>query len=252
MGGDFLQMPRFFVNPEDIYSDHIIISGEDVKHIRNVLRMKRGENLTLCDGSGNEYLAVIRKFEPDFICAGIVTSGKNDTEPPIDVVLYQGIPRSDRMDFIIQKSVELGVKKIVPVISGRSVVRFSGEKDAGNKVARWQRIALEAAKQSNRGIIPQVGRPLGINEAFENMKRTQLGIIPYEKEKETKLKSCLVKGLKEISVMIGPEGGFSENEIEMALIHGVKPVSLGPRILRTETAGIAVISIVMYELGDIG
>jgi hypothetical protein len=115
-------MPRFFVNPEDIYSDHIIISGEDVKHIRNVLRMKRGENLTLCDGSGNEYLAVIRKFEPDFICAGIVTSGKNDTEPPIDVVLYQGIPRSDRMDFIIQKSVELGVKKIVPVISGRSVV----------------------------------------------------------------------------------------------------------------------------------
>ncbi|HHW00507.1 MAG TPA: 16S rRNA (uracil(1498)-N(3))-methyltransferase [Clostridiaceae bacterium] len=243
-------MPRFFVKPENILSDSIIIDGDDVKHIKNVLRLRCNDIITLCDGMGTDFTARIEKFESNLIYADIIDRRENTTEPPIEVALFQGIPKSDKMDLIIQKSVELGVTRIVPVITDRTVVVLRTEKDKASKTNRWQRIAMEAAKQSNRGIIPIVDLPLDFNKALESAKEMQLGIIPYEKENEKSLKVVLKDfSAKSIAVFIGPEGGFSQDEIDEAISAGMKPVSLGPRILRTETAGIAVLSVVMYEFG---
>jgi len=253
MGGDGIQMPKFFIEEKDILLNEIIIKGESVNHIKNVLRLKCGNEITLSSGNGVDYCVSIERIEPDCIFTSIINIKRNDTEPPIEVTLFQGIPKSDKMDFIIQKSIELGVSRIVPVIMERTVVRFNNKKDLDNKVARWQRIALEAAKQCKRGTVPQVEYPLTFNEALKLSSQAQLGIIPYEMEIEQGLKSNISKSsARKIAVMIGPEGGISELEIKNAVNSGMKPVTLGPRILRTETAGIAVLSILMYELGDIG
>lgn len=245
-------MPKFFVSSADIYPDTIHITGEDVNHIKNVLRLKTGENIIVCDGNGTDYSAEIERFESDTIVARIAGRAKSVTEPPIDVTLYQGLPKSDKMDFIIKKSIELGVKRVVPVLNERTVVKIENKKDADKKVSRWQKIALEAAKQCNRGIIPEVGHPLSYYEALKQAEGSDLRIIPYERESVNNLKSVILKrNPSKISLFIGPEGGFSEKEIEEAVAAGVNPVTLGPRILRTETAGIAVLSMLMYELGDV-
>jgi len=247
-------MPRFFVNSKDIFDDNINIKGDDYKHIKKVLRLKCGEIITLSDGVGNEYTAKIEEFGEGFVHTKIIDSYKNTTEPPIKVTLYQGLPKSDKMDFIIQKSVELGISEIVPVLTERTVVRLNSEKDALKKCERWNRISQEAAKQCNRGIIPRIEIPISFNEAINKAKSKSLSLIPYEKESKSSLKQILkaVGSITEISVFVGPEGGFTEQEIEEAVKLGIKSVTLGSRILRTETAGIAVLSILMYELGDVG
>lgn len=243
-------MPRFFVKSENILPNSIVIDGDDVKHIKNVLRLGSNDIITLCDGVGNDYTVRIEKFESNLIYTDIIDKRKNETEAPIEVVLFQGIPKSDKMDMIVQKSVELGVKCIVPIITDRTVVVIKTQKDAASKVARWQRIAVEAAKQSNRGVIPIVEMPFSFKKALDFSKQMQVGIIPYEKEKEKSLREVL-KGsdAKSIAVFIGPEGGFSQSEVDKAVSEGITPVTLGPRILRTETAGLAAISVVMYEFG---
>lgn len=246
-------MPKFFVDPENIFHDTIKIIGEDVNHIKKVLRLKYDDNIILGDGNGTDYLVSVESFEKDCVLTKILSSSKNTTEPPVAVTLLQGIPKSDKMDLIIQKSVELGVKRIVPVITDRTVIKFDNKRDADNKAARWQRIALEAAKQCNRGIIPKVETPLDFKKSMEMMNGQDLCIIPFEKEISNRLRSCISgQDFKSISVIIGPEGGFSDDEIDKAVLYGVRPVTLGPRILRTETAGLAVLSIIMYELGDVG
>lgn len=246
-------MSRFFIDSIDSSSGHISIFGEDVNHIKNVLRLSKGDRLSLSDGKGMDYLAEILKLDPGCITAGITDSWANKTEPPVDVTLFQGIPKSDKMDFIVQKSVELGIRKIIPVINHRTVVRFENAKDRDRKVERWQKIALEAAKQCNRGVIPEIGHVLGYDEALHYSKENELNVIPYEKETSQGLKSIIsCMNPAKIGIFIGPEGGFTEDEAERAAVSGIKPVSLGPRILRTETAGIAVISIIMYVLGDMG
>lgn len=254
MGGDGFQMPRFFVKTSDIHSDTIDITGEDVNHIKKVLRLNINDNIIVCDGNENDYLVRIESFEKDLVKTAVIDSFKNKNEPPVDITLFQGVPKSDKMDFIIQKSIELGVKSIVPVMTERTIVRLDGRKDAENKVSRWQRIALEAAKQCNRGLIPRIELPVSFNEALSLAKELELSIIPYEKETVGGLKNFLTnsRGVKKIGVIIGPEGGFSENEIEKAAQNGIKSVTLGPRILRTETAGLTVLSILAYELGDVG
>jgi len=247
-------MPRFFVNQSDVYSDAINITGEDVNHIKRVLRLKCGDNIVLNAGNGIDYTVEIEKFEQDYIRTLIISSNKNGTEPPIEITLFQGLPKSDKMDFIIQKSVELGVKKVVPVITTRTVAKIDNPKDAEKKVTRWQRISLEAAKQCNRGIVPQIGFPLTLEQALSSTKGEDLSIILYEKEIENSLRKYIDKNqhIKRIAMFIGPEGGFEETEIAKAVSYGVNPVTLGPRILRTETAGITVLSILMYQLGDVG
>ncbi|MCX7746843.1 MAG: 16S rRNA (uracil(1498)-N(3))-methyltransferase [Clostridia bacterium] len=246
-------MPRFFVNSTDI-SDHTInITGEDVSHIKKVLRLTPGDNIIVSDGVCQDYLVEIERFEQDHIRTKVIRSEPNTTEPPIDITLFQGLPKSDKMDFIIQKSIELGVTTIFPVITERTIVRIDQKKDAAHKVTRWQRIAIEAAKQSNRGKIPKIEFPINFDNALNISKGMELSLIPYEKESKSKLKDIIQgKRIEKIAVFIGPEGGFTENEIERSLLNGIKPVTLGPRILRTETAGLAVLSILMYELGDVG
>ncbi|MFA6308727.1 MAG: 16S rRNA (uracil(1498)-N(3))-methyltransferase [Clostridia bacterium] len=251
-------MSKFFINKSDITGNIIIIAGEDVSHIKKVLRLKVGNNLTLCDGNSMDYNCVIEKIDEKAVTLRIMCTSFSDTEPKINVTLYQGIPKSDKFDYIIQKSVELGVKSIVPIITERTVVKIENESDGIKKAARWQKIAYEAAKQSNRGIIPKVELPIAFSKALEQINNYQLKIIPYEKENKIDLKSVLNeyiinvsenKGL-DVSVIIGPEGGFTEEEVEKAKEKGVQSVTLGPRILRTETAGVNVLSILMYELGD--
>lgn len=253
MGGDCVKMSRFFVNNENILSNSIIITGEDVVHIKKVLRLKIGDNIIVSDGMGTDYHVEIQKMDSDTVDTKIISSYKNISEPPINITLFQALPKSDKMDYIIQKGVELGVKTIVPVITERTIVKISNNKGYEKKNQRWNRISMEAAKQCNRGVIPQVENPMTFKEAINTLPDNGLKILPYEKEKSQGIKSVLKKKSynKDIFIFIGPEGGFSDKEIELAFKSGLNIISLGPRILRTETAGIVVLSILMYELGDV-
>lgn len=248
-------MSRFFTDSSNVDKEagKLLIRGDDVNHIKNVLRANPGDKLTVSDGSGDVYSVCIESFENDRITATIIDIFTNKTEPPIDITLFQGVPKSDKMETIIQKCVELGVKKIVPVITERTVVKFKDLKDMESKTARWRRISLEAAKQCNRGIVPEVGMPVKLDKAYAASANYAVSLIPYENETYTSMRKYIdgyVSG--SICIFIGPEGGFDEGEIEKAQQHGIKPVTLGPRILRTETAGSAVLSVLMYELGDMG
>lgn len=238
-------MHRFFVNPSNI-SDSIYIDGTDVNHIKNVLRLKCGEEVNVCDGRNNEYLCRISDISPDKVYLDIISKGVCENEPRFNVTLYQGLPKSDKMEYIIQKCVELGVTRIVPVAAKRSVVKL---KDDAKKVSRWQKIAHEAAKQCQRGILPEVTGVMTFKEAMDDLAKNDLKFMPYENERQTSLREVLSdKDVKTIGFFIGPEGGLDETEIAMADEMNIPTVSLGKRILRTETAPIACLSAVMYEL----
>ncbi len=262
-------MSKFFVSMESVdpAENRIVITGEDVKHIKSVLRSSPGDVLEVSDGSGFDYDVKIVTIEKDSIITEITGKRLNKTEPPIHITLFQGVPKSDKLEFIIQKCVELGVHRIVPVMTARTVVKLDNQRDAQAKTMRWQRIALEAAKQCGRGIVPLVEEPVRFAEALKLAGSCDLKLLPYEEETTSGLKQCLQryrleKGQREstcpedekcrysAAIFIGPEGGFSAEEVKNAVASGFQSVTLGPRILRTETAGLAVIAIMMYELGD--
>jgi len=241
-------MHRFFVKRQSILKDRITLSGEDVQHISKVLRLKCGDRIVLCDGEGTDYIAVIESMAKDSIGAIILEKEAAKGEPDIDTVLYQGIPKSAKMDVIIQKCTEMGIKRIVPVLTSRTVVRLESEKDERKKAERWAKIAEEAAKQSGRGIIPVIGMPVTLDQALRSAAGLDLVIIPYELEAGIPVKEVLSKiKAGSIGFFIGPEGGFEPFEVEKAKEMGAVPVTLGRRILRTETAGIAVLTSIMYE-----
>lgn len=242
-------MPKFFVDRSSIQGKLIYIDGDNVNHIKNVFRMKVGDELTVCDGCGNDYRAVISLETCDCIEADIIEIIPSSTEPHVRVTLYQGLPKGSKMDLIIQKNVELGVSKIVPVICNRTVVKLD-KKDVQRRVDRWNKISKEAAKQSRRGIVPRVTEPVTLIHAMDMAKTDDLLLIPYEKEKETRLKDVLRKNNTacDVSVFVGPEGGFDEEEIETSVSRKIVPVTLGNRILRTETASMYMTSIIIYEL----
>ncbi|SEF74408.1 16S rRNA (uracil1498-N3)-methyltransferase [Caloramator fervidus] len=245
-------MHKFFVLPEKIDYPNIYITGEDVDHIVKVLRLRKGDKIQVCDGNGNEYICEITSSDKKEVICNIIESFKNQSEPPINITLYQGLPKAQKMDLIVQKCVEVGVVRIVPVMTKRVVVKTEG-KDLKNKLERWQRIAYEAAKQSNRGIIPKVDNIMDFKEAIEDMKQNDLIIVPYEKERLRGIKKLRERNdIKDVAIFIGPEGGFEDKEIEYCLDNGAIPVTLGPRILRTETAGFITSALVLYELGDLG
>lgn len=241
-------MSKFFVERENIGDTKITIVGEDVLHIKRVLRMKPGDEIKLCDSAGIDYAAVIEEIGDTIICR-ICKSTKSETEPPVKVTLFQGIPKAAKMDYIIQKTVELGICGIVPCALNRCVSKIDGDR----KIARWQKIAEEAAKQSGRGIIPTVHAPVSLLEAVEMMKADDLSFVPYECEEKNSLKKILTgtQNIKTAAFMVGPEGGFDKSEIDILSRNGIVPISLGKRILRTETAGEAVLAMLMYEIGDI-
>lgn len=249
-------MNRFFVAKQNIVEDVqkiIIDDQDDVKHITKVLRLKQGDEVEICDGENMEYLAVIASMENKDIKLEIIEKWIGRTEAPIEITLFQGIPKSTKMDIIIQKCTELGITRIVPVITERTIVQLKDQKSEEKKIERWQKIADEAAKQCKRGVIPKIEPPLALAEAIKVATDFDLTVIPYEREEGVGLKGILKQtNAVKIGIYIGPEGGFGEKEIKRAKDAGVIPVTLGPRILRTETAGFVALSILMYELGDLG
>jgi 16S rRNA (uracil1498-N3)-methyltransferase len=245
-------MPRFFFNPKDKSNTKISLSGNDVSHISTVLRLGIGEMLELCDGEGNDYLALIESIEGDEIIADAKFIRSSYSETSYDVTLYQSISKGEKMDEVVQKCVELGVRRIVPLISQRTVVKLNNFQDAQKKTERWAKIAKEAAKQSGRGIIPEVTPPLSFCKALRD-KGQALGIVASEYERTISLED-IFKGRdvfnRSVAVLAGPEGGWEQSELKEAQECGWIPFTLGPRVLRTETAGMTVISIIMFLAGE--
>jgi 16S rRNA (uracil1498-N3)-methyltransferase len=246
-------MHKFFVDCSSVVEDTIVITGDDVNHITKVLRLRQNEKVQISNGQGMEYICSIEELNKKDVQCKIIESFKNTTEAPLSITLFQGLPKAQKMEFIIQKCVEIGIREIQPVITKRVVVKVDG-KDITGKLERWQRIAEEAAKQSNRGIIPRILPPISFQEALEKLTSMDMSVVPYEKENSRGLKKVLREEnvVKNIGVLIGPEGGFDEQEIEDCLDSKIIPVTLGPRILRTETAGFVAATIILYELGDMG
>ena len=241
-------MPKFFVEPNQVKDNLIYILGEDAKHIKTVLRSREGDELTLCDGLGMDYFCRIKALE-EGVVAEIIGSEPCQSEPKTKITLYQGLPKADKMELIIQKCVELGVDRIVAVSTERCIVKL--DKKEEKKLERWQKIAEAAAKQSGRGKIPEIApKVLRFSQALAEAKKLSGAIIPYEKEENRGIRSFVENfSGQEIGVFIGPEGGFTEEEIQSAIDAGVLPITLGKRILRTETAGMTTIAILLYELG---
>ena len=243
-------MHRFFTDASHINNGVINITGDDVSHITKVLRLREGDEISVCDKAGTDYICTVAGMSMDAVTAEIVSSSPCKTESNINITLYQGIAKGDKMDYIIQKCVELGVNSFVPVVTKRTVVKIT---DGDKKTSRWQKIAAEAAKQSVRGIIPTVSMPMNFKDIVKSVSQSKdaLNIMAYENESNIKLKNIIKNSTyTNVNIIIGPEGGFDEAEALLARNSGINTVTLGPRILRTETAPVAVCSALMYELGD--
>lgn len=243
---------HFFVPMEQIQENRAWITGDDVNHIAHVLRMKEGEKLVVSAGRGKDYYCAIQSFEPDCVWLEIEKEEPVQTELPTKLVLFQALPKGDKMEWIIQKAVELGAYEIVPVRTKRAVVKLD-EKKAAKKVSRWQAIATAAAKQSGRGIIPEVHEVVDFGKALEMAAKLEKNVIPYELFEDMETTKEVMKqitGHASIGIFIGPEGGFERGEVERAMEQGIQPISLGKRILRTETAGIALLSVMMFRIEE--
>ena len=242
-------MPRFFVSPDSVRENEIEITGIDVNHIKNVLRMQPGESVEVCDGQGTDYACVIKSLERESVTLDIESSSPSSTELKQRLYLFQGLPKSDKMELIIQKAVELGVYEIIPTVTSRCIVKIDAKKE-DKKIARWQQISEAAAKQSGRGIIPKIKAPMTLKEALEYARAIDTVLVPYEKAEGIESTRDILSEAKDkgsVAVFIGPEGGFDEKEIELAGEMGAKAITLGKRILRTETAGLCVLSVLMFN-----
>ncbi|MCI8466170.1 MAG: 16S rRNA (uracil(1498)-N(3))-methyltransferase [Lachnospiraceae bacterium] len=243
-------MYLFFVDGQEIGEQEARITGSDVNHIRNVLRMKPGDKLRISDGESRCYNCQIQAFEEAAVILSLLSRDEDGTELPARIVLFQGLPKGDKMEFVIQKTVELGAFRIVPVATRRSVVRLD-EKKAEAKLRRWSAISESAAKQSKRTVVPEVGPILSFKQAVDMAAGFDVKLFPYEHaegmEETRQILSQAASGM-EIAVFIGPEGGFEEEEVEYAKTKGFLPITLGRRILRTETAGMALLSALMFQL----
>ena len=240
-------MPRFFVSgqPEN---GLLTLHGEDAHHAGRVLRLRPGEAVTLCDGAGTDHDCVVETVEKEAVVCRLQRSHPAETEPKQHLTLCMALPKGDKMDFIVQKAVELGVHEIVPYLSKNCVSRPDKTE---KKVERWQRIAVEAAKQCGRGFLPKVCAVVTTAQAVERAAQCETALFFYENERETGLRDALESGVgRTVSLMIGPEGGFAPEEVEMAAQAGLRSVSLGTRILRCETAPVAALAAVLYAGGN--
>lgn len=248
-------MIRIFLPPEQLSSDKISITGDQARHLSLVLRVTPGESLFIFDGSGHKYNCRVLQCHKKEVVAECLSKEPYSAESPVSITLAQGLPKGDKMDFIIQKSTELGVNRVIPLVTGRSQVKHT------HKTERWRRIALSASEQSGRDKIPAIDEPIDFNTFLCSMSQkggdggvALNGLIFSEEHQERNLHNTLTafRNTQHITLLVGPEGGFAKEEISAAVEHGFTEVSLGPRILRTETAPLAAISIIQYELGDIG
>ena len=245
-------MLHLFADPSDVQDELLTITGPEVNHIRNVMRLKPGEEISVSiGGDGKEYRYGIESYTEDSVLCRLRFVKDKEVELPVKVLLFQGLPKADKMDLIVQKAVELGAAEIIPVSMERCVVKLDVGK-AAKKTARWQTIAESAASQSRRSIIPRVLAPMSMKEAVEYAKeQTEVRVIPYELQEDDGSVKQYLESLKEgesVSIFIGPEGGFAPGEVELAKEAGIRPISLGRRILRTETAGLAILSWLIYIL----
>ncbi|MCQ2482537.1 MAG: 16S rRNA (uracil(1498)-N(3))-methyltransferase [Clostridia bacterium] len=247
-------MTRLFINVCLSVGDEYEITGEDARYLSGVLRMRTGEQLTIVNQNRDEYLCEVIGFDKKSVTVSVVNRNINASEPPFKAVLYQSVSKGERMDYTIQKSVELGVSEIVPVFSERCVVRQENGKSS--KLERWQKIAEEAARQSGRGIVPVISEPLSFDTAIKRAGDGDVTLFAWEEEKDKSLKQLLHEfharlgeqnELPIINIFIGPEGGYSSEEAVKAENEGFTPVTLGPRILRTESAAPCVLSMLIYE-----
>lgn len=250
-------MPKFFVKEEQIANNRITINGQDVNHIRNVLRLKPGDNIEICNLNEQEtYICEITKIGDKEITSKILEKQEIKKESNLSITLFQGLPKAEKMELIIQKTTELGIKEIVPVQMKRSIIKLD-EKSSVKKIERWKKIAEVAAKQSGRDNITKINNILNLNSICKLVQEYDIVLVAYEKESKNLLKQeiekikQIIKKNKKIAVIIGPEGGLDETEIKKLTEFGAKTISLGKRILRTETAPIVITSILMYELEDL-
>ena len=240
-------MANFYIDKSDIIENTATINGEEAQHISRVLRMKKGDEVTLCDGEGTFYEAVLTDFSEKCVTAEITSSRRAETEPAVQITVFQGVPKNPKLETIIQKLTEIGAVRLVPMDTKRAVAKL----DKSSKIDRLRKIAREAAKQSKRGIIPCVTDCVSFKEAVKMAAEADLALIPYEEEREMSLKKALAgKPPETVVVMIGPEGGFDAEEIKLAKEAGITSVTLGRRILRTETAPLAVSAAILFELGE--
>ena len=252
MGGGSV-MPRFFVEKGAVSGKTVVIGGEDAKHISLSLRSKPGENFTVCDDEGTEYNCVVSEITKNEVYLEVLSQEKSKAEPSVEVTLYQALVKNDKFESVVQKSVELGVSRIVPVVMKRCVSR-PDDGSLGKKIERWRKISKEAAMQSGRGIIPTVEEAVSVDTALKQMKRDDCCFVCYEDFSHTPVSEVVSgkeKTMKKVSFLIGPEGGISEEEAQKCRDEGVALAGLGPRILRTETAPLCVISVLMYITGNL-
>ncbi|MCU6696132.1 16S rRNA (uracil(1498)-N(3))-methyltransferase [Laedolimicola ammoniilytica] len=245
-------MHRFFAEPGQIGEKEIVITGADVNHIRNVLRMRADEEVLIADGQGAEYRCKLTDLGENEVRAQILWKLDGNAELASAITLFQGLPKSDKMDLIVQKCVELGVDRIVPVSTKRAVVKLDAKKEQ-TRLKRWNTISESAAKQSGRGVIPEVSGVMSFGKALEEAKKLDVLLIPYERAEhmaETRRVMGEIRPGQSVGIFIGPEGGFEESEVEEAVAAGAKAITLGKRILRTETAGLAVMAMLSYLLEE--
>ena len=244
-------MYRFYVSADQLAEKEVFISGGDVNHIKNVLRLEVGDWIVACDGNGTDYVSRIQSICSDEVVTSIEKVQPTGTELPVRITLFQGMPKKDKLELIIQKAVELGACEIVPVMTKRTVVKLSEEKKINKRLERWQSIAYAAAKQCDRGIIPTVHKPVSYEEALAMADQLDYNVIPYElqtgMEEARKIVDQACKQ-RSLGIFIGPDGGFEPEEVERAMTRNIHPMTLGKRILRTETAGMALLSILMFQM----
>ncbi len=243
-------MHRFFVPKDWISGDAATLSGEQAHQIGYVLRLRPDDRIILLDGSGWEYEVELREFSHGQVRGNIVRKEKSSREPALRITFYQALLKVDKFEFVLQKGTELGVSAFVPFISERCVVRTPGEA----KMERWRKVIQEAAEQSERAVLPVLHPVVDFAAACKNISRPAL--ILWEEEKQRSLKAALrsepFSTAKSLSMMVGPEGGFPQHEVELAAGYGIQPVSIGRRVVRAETAGLAALSIILYERGEVG
>ncbi len=243
-------MPRFFIDKNIVTEDSVLLTGDDAHHISRSLRMRAGEELTLCDGEGFDYNCTVEEIDERTVRCAVVSKEKNRTEPPYRATVFQGLAKGDRFDTVIQKSVECGAYEIVPVMTKRCTVKLTAS-DGVKKCARWNKIAEEAAKQCGRGIIPKVTEPVTFERAVEMIREVDLPLFCYE-EGTSPIRAEVEAhpDAKTVGIVIGPEGGFAEEEAAKMTAAGISATSLGRRILRTESAAPFVLACLSYAFED--